>query len=116
MAERPKVAGETLKEVEKLDAQFKRFDEQAKSLTLDQMNKAPLQDIEQQTLMSIRQQNRMDAPYIKPERTIGCRAAFNEKFRKQWEHQKQYVRCMVENLEIIGENVECWSKPFAGVP
>lgn len=116
MAEHPKVNSKGQQELAKVQDQFDKFDEQVKSLTQDEMNKAPIQDFEPQTLMSKREANKAEAIYMKPSRTIGCRVPFNEKFRQQWNEAKQYVRCIVENLEIIGETVEVWSKPFAGVP
>jgi hypothetical protein len=117
MAERPKItSGRVEQELDKVAAQFDKFDEQVKSLSQDEMNKAPIVEQEQQTKMSNREMNKADGLYLKPERSLGDRAAFNEKFRDQWNKAKEYVKCTVENFEIIGESVEVWTKPFAGVP
>lgn len=116
MSNKPKVttsAGE--KEVEKLGQQFDNFEAQVKSLTVDEMNKAPIQEFEPQTKMSNREANNYDAKYIKPVKNVNCREKFNETYRSEWEHRKQYVRCIVENNEIRGDLVELWSKPYAGV-
>lgn len=116
MAENPKVNSKGQQELAKVQDQFDKFDEQVKSLTQDECSKVAIADYEPQTKLSNREMNKADAVYLKPNRSIGCRAPFNEKFRQHWNEAKQYVRCMVENLEIIGENITCWSKPFAGVP
>jgi hypothetical protein len=104
------------KALDKAEASFTRHEEQIKSLTVDELNKTPLQETEPQTKLSNREINKFDAKYMKPSRTIGSREPFNEKYRAQWDEKKQYVRCVVENNEIIGEAIKFWSKPFAGIP
>ena len=54
--------------------------------------------------------------YLKPNRSIGSREKFNEDYRKQYEFSKEYVRFIAENNMIIGEQIEMWTKPFAGLP
>lgn len=113
---KPKVNSDSQKELDRVEKQFEQFNEQAQSMTLEAMNKAPLKDIEQQTKLSNREMNRDDAPYIKPVRSLSGTDKFNEKYRKDWEHAWEYVKCVVENLEIIGERVQKWTKKFAGDP
>jgi len=112
----PKVNSAGQKELDRADEQFKAFDEQVKSMTVDHMNKAPVLETEPQTKMSNRELNKDDAPYIKPLRSINSKEPFNEKYRAQHTEAWKYVKCVVENNEIIGESVEVWTKRFAGDP
>lgn len=104
------------KEMRKAEDQINAFENQIKDLTMDRMNAAPKEETEQQTKLSNREAKKADAPYIKPVRSIQAREKFNEKFRKAHEIAWEYVRCIVENNEIIGEAVECWTKRFPGDP
>jgi hypothetical protein len=115
MADRPKLNSESAKELEKVQVQFDKFDDNVKSLT-DVNLSAPIADFEPQTKMSTREATRHEAEYIKPARTIGSKEPFNEKFRAESEQAKKYVRCIAENREIIGERCEFWTKPFPGYP
>jgi len=110
----PKVNSEGQKELAKTAEQFEAFDEKVKSMTLDRMNKAPLEDFEPQTKMSTREQNKADALYIKPIRSINSRERFDEKQRAAHTEAWRYVKCIVENYEIIGEPIEVWTKKFPG--
>ncbi|MCF1193275.1 hypothetical protein LRR18_16925, partial [Mangrovimonas sp. AS39] len=40
---------------------------------------------------------------------------FNENYRKEYEYAKEYVNFIAENKMIIGEIIEMWTKPFAGM-
>ena len=122
---RPKAKSQPEQELEKAQEQFEKFDEQVKTLTQDEMNKAPMEDAEPQTKISSKQFNEAPEIYLKPTRTIdppchpktGKRIdVFNEKFRKQYEFDKKYVRFIAENLEIIGEVITLWTRPYPGVP
>lgn len=114
MADKPKVNSEGQKELEKVEAQFDQFERQMMALSGVDLG-API-ETEAQTKLSTKEQNASDVPYIKPNRTIGSKEPFNEKFRAQYDYAKQYVRCIAENNEIKGEQIEVWSKPFPGVP
>jgi hypothetical protein len=115
MSEKPKVNSKGEQELVKMEEQFKRYDEQVKSLTLDQMNKSSIEEVEQQTKVSNREA-KSNLTYLKPARSISSREQFNEKYRSQWEEAKKYVAALCENNEQIGEMVEVWTKPFAGLP
>lgn len=107
------------KESEKAVKEFDTFDQNVKELTLDQMNMSPIKDVEPQSdqlMISQKQKEKMSDIYLKPDRTIGCSEKFNEKYRKDFEFSKEMVCFEAENIEIIGENIEVWTKPFAGVP
>lgn len=120
---RPDLNTEGQKELDKVEeriAQSIEPVESLKAIPVDRINNESalneIRDYEPQTKISNREANRSDAIYLKPSRSIGCKAKFNEKFRAKWDHQKQYVRFIAENNEIIGEKIEIWTKPFAGVP
>lgn len=104
------------KELDKVEAQFKEFDNQVKDLTLDRMNSAPKQDIEPQTKISQIDKDKAKATYLKPSRTIGSKEKFNEKFRSLYDFDKEYVHFTAENKEIIGETIDLWAKPYPGCP
>ncbi len=103
------------KELDKAEAQFKEFDAQVKEMTLDRMNAAPKTEQEPQTKLSQKEIGKSDDIYLKPERAIGSKEKFNEKFREDYEFASQYVRFIAENKEIIGEAIEMWTKPFPGM-
>lgn len=103
------------RELDKAEEQFKAFDENVQSLTLDRMNEAPKVESEMQTKMSTRELEKANGTYLKPKRSIMGRDKFNESFRKDWEFSKEYVNFVAENKEIIGETIDMWTKPFGGV-
>lgn len=117
MAEKPKPQNSELaKELQKAEEQFDKFDQQIKDMTLDRMNTAPKQDVEAQTKLSQKDLEKSKDIYLKPKRAIGSREPFNEKWREDYNFQKEYVRFIAENREIIGEAIEMWTKPFPGLP
>jgi len=100
----------------KLEKQFDEFDSQIKEMTLDRMNEAPNQEIEAQTKLSQKEiQNSKDI-FLKPKRRVSSKEKFNEKFRQDYEFQKETVHFIAENKEVIGEAINLWTKPFAGMP
>lgn len=111
---KPKVNSESQKQLDKAEEHFEAFDAQVKSLTLDHMNKAPVLELEPQTKLSSREANKADAIHLKPLRSINSKEPFNEKYRAEHTEAWKYVRCIVENNEIIGEAIELWTKRFAG--
>ena len=117
MAEKPKSSNSfTERELDKADAQFQAYDANIKNLTQDRMNMAPKEDVEPQTKIAQIDRDKMKELYLKPKKSIGCRDKFNEDYRSQYEHDKQYVCFEAENKEIIGENIEIWTRPYAGMP
>lgn len=112
----PKVNSSGEKELEKCEKQFKEFDSQVQSLTLDRMNMAPKQDVEPQTKLASSDIDKNNSLYLKPLKSIGSREKFNENYREEYNHAKEYVNFTAENKEIIGETIELWTKPFAGMP
>lgn len=117
MAEKPKSTSSLAeKELDKAEKQFQEFDNQVKEMTLDRMNETPKQKMESQTKLSQKEIENSKDIYLKPNRTIGSREKFNEKYREDYDFAKEYVRFIAENKEIIGETIELWTKPFAGMP
>jgi len=104
------------KELDKAEKQFEAYDENVRSLTLDRMNMAPKIDQEQQTRLSQNQIANSKDVYLKPFRSIASREKFNEDYRKEYNYAKEYVNFIAENKMIIGEIIEMWTKPFAGMP
>lgn len=119
---RPKVNSAGQRELDKAQEQFENFDAQVKEMTLDRMNKAPVKESEQQIKMSQSDLERSKEIYLKPKRSFapgvnpktGEREKFNEKYRAEYEFQKEYVRFIAQNNEIIGETIEFCLKKFPG--
>ena len=107
------------KDLEKAAEQFNKFDEDVKALTMDRMNEVREKDIEAQSdilKISQKEKDRKGDHYLKPIRTISSREKFNENHRDDYNYAKELVRFEAENLEIIGEVIDVWSKPFPGMP
>lgn len=112
----PKGGSLAEQELDKAQEQFEAYDKNIKDMTLDRMNQAPKEDIEPQTKLSQAQISKTKDIYLKPERSIGCKEKFNEAYRDDYNFQKEYVQFIAENKEIIGEAIELWTRPFAGMP
>ncbi len=104
------------KELDKAEKQFKEFDENIKNLTMDRMNQAP--KLEQEPIHKIAQADIADAKdiYLKPYRSISSPEKFNENYRNDYNHAKEFVYFIAEHREIVGEDIDVWTKPFAGMP
>jgi len=112
-AKKPKIQPS---EMDKLEQQFEKFDEQVKDLTMDRMNQAPKLELEPQTKLSQSEIEKAPEIHLKPARSIGAPQKFNEKFREDLNFAKQEVRFIAENNEIKGEKIEMWTRPFGGMP
>jgi hypothetical protein len=104
------------KEMDKVEKQLDAFNENVESLTLDNMNRAKKFEIEPQTKLSQQELFNTTDIFLKPFKTISSGDKFNEKYRDSWNFDKQTVYFIAENKEIIGEHIEMWTKPYAGVP
>lgn len=113
---RSKVNSESQKELDRAEAQFEKFDQEVKSMTLDRMNMSPKQETEAQTKIAQSDLDKTQDIYLKPIRTISSREKFNEKYRESYEFDKQYVNFIAEHKEIIGESIDMWTKPYQGIP
>lgn len=116
MAEKPKVNSAGEKELQKAESQLKAFEENVQSLTIDRMNQAPKLETEPQTKLSQNEIADSKDTYLKPHRSIPSPEKFNENYRNEYNFAKEYVYFISENLEIIGEDIDVWVKPFAGLP
>src|SRR5271169_3719461 len=103
------------KELDKAEKQFDQFDQEIKEMTLDRMNAAPKEETEPQTKIAQRDIDKMKDIYLKPFKTVSCSDKFNEKFRQQFEYDKQYVQFTAEHKEIIGDEIEIWTRPYGGM-
>ncbi len=111
-----KVKSSSEKELENAAKQFDEFDSQVKKLTMDRMNETPVKETEPQTKIASRDMDKIKDIYLKPDKTIMCRDKFNENYREDYQFAKEYVHFIAENKEIIGETIEIWTRPFAGIP
>ena len=120
----PKVNSASQKQLDACQDKFDEFQENIESMTKDRLDKAPSMEMEQQTKMSSREVNKYDAPYIKPIRSIarpsggkdGAKVYWDEKNRAQRDRDWEYVKCVCENNEIIGEQIELWSAKWGCDP
>ena len=114
---RPKMkTSEAEKELDRITEASKDFEQQIKEINLDVLQAAPKKEVEPQTKLAQSEIEKSDEVYLKPRRSIGAREKFNEKYREDYNFAIEYVKFIAENKEIIGEKIELWSKPFAGVP
>lgn len=103
-------------EIDSVNEQMNAFSEGLSSLNIDEMNKAPKLETEQQTKLSYDEIQKKNEIYLKPKTNIGCKEKFNEKFRDAYNFDKEYVNFIAENKEIIGESIQLWTRPYPGVP
>lgn len=121
----PKVNSEGQKELKRAQEKFDTFNEEMKSYNPFDTNASNL-ETDPQTKISTREANKIDAPYIKPIRSISrtnyqtsksdSRSYFDEKHRKLHDEDWEYVKCIVENAEIPGESVEVWTAKWGCDP
>jgi hypothetical protein len=113
---KPNMNSESEKELARVDEQFETFSNQVEEMTLDRMNAAPKQDLEPQTKISQQDLAKSNDLYLKPHRIVSSQDKFNEKFRKDYNFDKEYVQFTAENKEIIGETIDIWTRPYGGMP
>lgn len=117
MVEKPKPTSSLAeKELIKAEEQFKAFDDNIKELTLDRMNQAPKEDAEPIHKISQQEIDKSKDIYLKPAKSISSTEKFNEKFRDDYNFAKEYVRFIPEHKELVGDLIELWTKPYAGMP
>ncbi len=113
---KPKVNSAGERELEKAEKQFEKFDNEVKAMTLDRLNQTAKQEREEQTKLSQNQIEKSKEIYLKPKKSIGCKEKFNEKYRSQYDFDREYVHFIAENHEVIGETIDLWTRPYAGMP
>ena len=117
----PKVDLQGHKELEKVESQINSQLEPIKNF--GHINAHPNHNVEPQTKLSSTDIEKSNQIYLKPIHTVppgvnpktGVREAFNEKFRSSYEFDKQYVQFISEHKELLGENIEIWTKPYPGI-
>ena len=115
MVEKPRSNSASEREMEKVGAQLDSFEQNIKDLTLDRMNDTAKAADSLPPEISQKQMANSRDIYLKPARTMSCRDVFNEKYRADYNHKKEYVYFSAMNNELIGASIELWTKPFAGV-
>lgn len=115
---KPKLSPEAQRQLDVAETQFKNHEEQVNSLTLDRMNDSSVrrEESEPQNKIALRDMDKQKEIYLKPKRTISSNDKFNEKFRDEYNFKKEYVHFTAENKEVIGDDIDMWTKPFAGIP
>lgn len=116
MSDKPKVNSAAEKELDKAAKQIDAFEQNIKDVVADRQGAPPRLEAEGQTKLSSNQIADSKDIYLKPKRSFPCRAKFNEDYRNDYNFAKEFVLFIAENKEIIGEKIEMWTKPFAGVP
>lgn len=116
MSEIKKVKTSAENELESAKQQIDAFEKNVNDLTLDRMNAAPKEDSEPQRNMSSQEIKKNNDIYLKPTKSIARRDKFNEKFRNQYNYDKELVYFIAENREIIGEDIELWTGKYGGMP
>ncbi len=116
MKEKPNLNSEASRELDKVEKQFDAFKEDVDKMTFDRMNMTPKKETEPQTNLSQKEIFNSKDIYLKPIKSVGCQDKFNEKWRDDYDFQKQYVQFQAENKEIIGEEIDLWTRPFPGMP
>lgn len=116
MAKSPNINSAGERELQKVEQQFEAYENEIKDLSLKRMNLNKKPEVEPQTKLSQEEILNTKDIYLKPIRTIASREKFNESFRQAYEFDKEYVYFIAENKEIIGEHIDMWTKPYAGMP
>lgn len=116
MAKKPHIASRSEQQLKKAEEKFDKFSSDLKELSTSEKPNVPVQQTEPQTKLSNREANSTEAPYIKPNRAIFSKEKFDEKNRAARDEDWKYVRCIVENNEIIGESIQFWLKKWPGEP
>jgi len=110
---KPKIADT---ELDKLEKQFDALNENVQNLTQDRMNMAPKVETEPQAKLSSSEIEKSKEIYLKPNRSISSNQKFNERFRENWNFDKEYVQFIAENSEDKGGLIEIWTRPYGGLP
>lgn len=117
----PKVKAEAQKELAKTEASLEDFKDRCKSYNpLD--HRKPVEEVDPVVKMSNREMAQYDAPYIRPVRSINRANSektptyWNSKFQKMRDYDWEYVKCKVENRELINDEIEVWTSKYGCDP
>lgn len=114
----PRVNSESQRQLDKATDHLNKFTENVAELVEKRMNFDPSRSVNAtpQTNLSSSEIQKSKDIYLKPARAIGSKEIFNDKFRSSYEFDKQYVQFIAENKELIGSDIEIWTKPYPGMP
>lgn len=105
------------KDLEEAAAKFDQFDKKISECDLGSLPKPKETELQSDVLkISQKEKEKNGDVYLKPIKTIGCREKFNETHREDYNYAKELVRFEAENVEIIGEAIDIWTRPFPGMP
>lgn len=107
---------EVERKMDESERQFDEFKESVDKLNLDAMNKASLLEVEPQTKISNKDLAKSKIIYLKPTKSLPDGNKFNERFRQEYEFQKEQVLFIAEHKESPGDTIEMWTHPFGGTP
>lgn len=113
---KPKVSASAQRELDKAEQKFEKFNEEMKAISNEVGRGLPVEERESNTRLSSREIANSKDIYLKPKRSLNDNQKFNEKFRDEWNFQKQYVNFIAEHKEIIGDVIEAWTHFCGGVP
>jgi hypothetical protein len=119
----PKVNSDGQKELNKAAEKLDHFQEKAREFN-PFTGLTNVEATEPQTKLSTREANSLDAIYVTPIRSVKrpvggkdkATIFWDEKYRQQHDEDWKYVKCIVENNEMIGEAVECWTAKWGCDP
>jgi hypothetical protein len=119
----PKVNSEGKKSLDKAEQLIGQFQAKTKEFNpFTGLGDVPVE--EPQTKISRREMDHADAQWIEPLRSIKrpvggkdkATVYFNEKWKPLHEKDWEYVKCIVENNELIGEKVPAWTSKWGCDP
>ena len=111
---RPKMDKVTESGVEILESLTKEM----RDMNLDEIEKrAPeVDEIDPQTIMSKKNLEKYDAPFIKPSKSFATKSKPCSQEEKERKRGWEYIKCVAENIEVPGELVSFWHNKFLGDP
>jgi len=112
---KPRVNAEGQRELEKVETQLDNFNDSMQEAK-EKSRTLVSQETEPQTKIAQADMAKSDVIYLKPKRTFPSSEKFNEKFRDDYNYEREYVEFIAENNEIKGESIDFCIKKFPGVP
>ncbi len=112
---RPKINSEGQKELDRVEDQLSSFKDSMHEAR-DKSATLPIRETEPQTKIAQSDLNKSGVIYLKPKRTFPSKEKFNERFRDEYNYQREYVDFIAENKEVVGETIDFCIKKFPGMP
>ena len=108
--------GKANQELDNIEEQFNAQTEAIKAAASEPINAKKAEEVEPQTQLSAKELQKAKEIVLKPVRSISVRDKFNEKYREDYNWDKEYVRFVAEHREMVGCAIEKWTRPYAGMP